>query len=279
MMMRKRVAAAVMGAFILFTLSGCGMWRESTNEIHSYGVFLSVDKDLGQLEDYRTVVIDAQYFDADEIKAFKDNGHVVYSYINVGALEDFRDYYAVYRDISLGEYEHWEEEVWMDVSDVRWQEFILDELAPSLAEKGIDGFFVDNCDVYYQYENEKIFEGLTVIMRGLIGFDIDVIINGGDVYLDAYTGAYGNCKDVVTGINQETVFTKISWEDGSFSRASEEDREYFTEYLERYSEPGVKIFLLEYTADEALIKDISEYCDKHGYLYYVSDSIELLSPV
>lgn len=58
-----------------------------------YGVFLSEIKNLSRLGDYETVVIDAQYFSKEEIDAFKSEGHKVYSYINIGSIEEFRPYY------------------------------------------------------------------------------------------------------------------------------------------------------------------------------------------
>ncbi|MBO4678796.1 MAG: endo alpha-1,4 polygalactosaminidase, partial [Lachnospiraceae bacterium] len=214
-------------------LTGCG--KERMPEPQKYGVFIGSDKELSNYKDYETIVIDAQYYTAEQIKEFKGDSHKVYSYINVGSVEDFRDYYADYEDLTLGDYEHWAGEKWVDVSNVEWQEFVLNELAPSLAEKGIDGFFVDNCDVYYVYPKPEILSGLSNIMRGLRSTGRDVIINGGDAFLEAYTAEFGNPLDVVTGINQESVFSGIDWDDGTFTEASEEDQEYFTDYIEKYS--------------------------------------------
>ena len=251
----------------------------SCNELKSsqnfYGVFLSVEDDLDSLSSYKTVIIDAQNFRAGEIRKFREKGHKVYSYINIGSLEDFRDYYDEYSDLALGAYEHWDEEVWIDVSAERWQEFIVGELIPSLVEKGIDGFFVDNCDVYYNYPTPEIMDGLTVMMSAMVDTGLDVIINGGDSYLDAYCESGGEWSDVITGINQETVFSKINWDDESFGRADAEDHEYFCDYIERYAALGADIYLLEYTTDSKLIREIDRYCVRYGYYYYVSDSVEL----
>ncbi len=251
--------------------AGCGAEARESD----YGVFLSVTEDLDSLKDYKTVVIDAQFFTQAEIDAFRTAGHTVYSYINVGALEDFRDYYSEYRDLGLGEYENWDEECWIDVSDSRWQEFLTGELIPALLEKDVDGFFADNCDVYYHYPTEEILAGLTVIMRSLVNTGKAVLINGGDAYLDAYCGGGGRWEDVITGINQETVFSKILWTGDRFGTASREDREYFQDYIERYAAKGADVFLLEYTRDRRLIAKIREYCHANGFAYYISDSLEL----
>ena len=86
---------------------------------------------------------------------------------------------------------------------------------------------------------------------------------------------YGNWNDTITGINQENVFSSICWDDGSFGRASDEDKEYFCGYLDRYADLGADIYLLEYTSDDELIKEIDTYCRDKGYQYYISDSLEL----
>ena len=240
-----------------------------------YGVFLSVTENLEALSDFKTVVIDAQYFSKEEIRAFRESGHTVYSYINIGSLEEFRDYYPKYKNITLGEYENWDEEQWIDVSDSRWQDFLIGELIPSLLEKEIDGFFVDNCDVYYQYPTKEIMEGLAGIMSFMVDTGKTVLINGGDTFLDAYCENGGAWDDVITGINQESVFSKILWDEAGFGTASPEDCEYFQSYIERYAAEGADIYLLEYTRDENLIREIREYCKKNGFNYYVSDSLEL----
>lgn len=243
---------------------------------YAYGVFLSVEKNLDKLMDYEIVVIDAQHFKKEEIEAFKARGHEVFSYINIGSLENFRSYYKQYKSLKLGKYEHWDEEIWINVADKKWQNFIVKKLMPSLLDKGIDGFFVDNCDVYYHYKKKAIMNGLTVMMKSMVATGKKVLINGGDCYLDAYCKSGGKWSDVITGINQETVFSKIIWnKKDKFGTASNKDHKYFTSYIERYAKKGADIYLLEYTRDKKLISKIKAYCKKKGFGYYVSDSVEL----
>jgi endo-alpha-1,4-polygalactosaminidase (GH114 family) len=243
---------------------------------YAYGVFLSVGKNLNRLKNYEIVVIDAQNFKKKEIQAFRAKGHKVYSYINIGSLENFRSYYKQYKSLKLGKYEHWDEEIWINVADKKWQNFIVKKLMPSLLDKGIDGFFVDNCDVYYHYKKKAIMNGLTVMMKAMVATGKKVLINGGDCYLDAYCKSGGKWSDVITGINQETVFSKIIWnKKDKFGTASNKDHKYFTSYIERYAKKGADIYLLEYTRDKKLISKIKAYCKKKGFGYYVSDSVEL----
>ena len=253
-------------------------WNFATLRDHvDYGVYIGyngpLNYDLAGLS-----VIDAQGYNKAEIENFKDSCHYILSYINVGSLENYRDYYDEYKDLALGVYENWEDEVWIDVSDERWQSFILNELAPALIEKGVDGFFVDNCDVYYVYPTQEILDGLSTIMEGLKSMGLPVIINGGDVFLDAYTDAGGNMTDVITGINQESVISRIDWETGKFLRNTQEDMQYFEDYLAKYAEQGAYIYLLEYTDGSSIDIDISNFCIRNDYMYYISHSLALDGP-
>ena len=269
---------SVLCAIILIVLTCCtglaGAEQAPTFK-YPYGVFLSICENIEQFADYEIVVIDDQYYPKEELDAFRSKGHKVFSYINIGSLEDFRDYYDEYKDLSLGAYEHWEEEVWVDVSQKRWQDFMLNDIAAGLLEKDIDGFFVDNCDVYYVHPKQEILEGLTVIMKGLKATGKKVIINSGDTFLDAYCEQGGKWDDVISGINQESVFSTILWDEGTFGTAEPEDHEYFVSYIDRYGSQGAEIYLLEYTIDEELMKEIKAFCEERGYTYYVADSIEL----
>ncbi|WP_026493878.1 endo alpha-1,4 polygalactosaminidase [Butyrivibrio sp. XPD2006] len=268
----NRNKSVVLAVIIALLLSACGATLQPERD---YGVFLGLEGHADKLKEYNTVVIDAQYYSEKEIQEIKDSGTKVYSYINVGSLENFRDYYDEYKDLSIGVYEHWEDECWIDVSDDRWQRFITGRLMPELLEKEIDGFFVDNCDVYYVNNTEEILEGLAGIMRALVDTGKEVVINSGNDFLDAYCAGDGDWDDVITGINQESVFSKIIWDENRFGTADEDDREFFTDYIERYAAKGADIYLLEYTKDKKLIAEIDEYCKNKGFKYYVSDSLEL----
>ncbi len=241
-----------------------------------YGVFLSLDNsDLSIFLNYKLVVIDAQYFDKSDIDFLHENGIEVYSYLNIGSLENFRDYYNTYEEYTLEVYENWEEEKWVDVSVKVWQDFITDELANQLFEKGIDGFFIDNCDVYYIYNETKIYNGLETILRKLKNFNVDVVINGGDEFVNAYYENNNSIEEIITGINQEDVFSSYDFDNEKFETSNSEDSLYYKEYIEKFGAMGTEIYLLEYTEDLEVVNQIENYCKKNDFMFYVSDSIEL----
>ena len=116
-------------------------------EKKDYGVFLNADaSSLERFKMYETIVIDAQYFTKRDIELLHQNGTVVYTYLNIGSIENFREYYTTYAELAIGEK-------------------FIGQLSQELYEKGVDGFFIDNCDVYYYAPRESIFEGLTAILQ------------------------------------------------------------------------------------------------------------------
>lgn len=271
---RITICVCILLVLLLSGLFGCKVFAKGDDK-KDYGVFLSLDaSDLDRIAEYRTVVIDAQYFSKKDILYLKKQGCTVYSYLNVGSMENFREYYDAYANLTLGDYENWEEEKWMDVSQDKWQKFLA-SLEKKFIKKGIDGFFVDNCDVYYEYPTDDIFEGLTVILKHLMKYEKPVIINGGDTFVMEYRGRYGSIKDIMTGVNQECIWSKIDFDMGTFSAQKKNDRVYFQKYVEACDAEGLDVYLVEYTKSNALKRKIRKYCRKNHFHYYISDSIEL----
>ena len=87
-----------------------------------------------------------------------------------------------------------------------------------------------------------------------------VIINGGDTYVAEYRERYGAIDQIMTGVNQESVWSSIDFDSGTFREQTSETRDYFCKYLETCKADGVEVYLLEYTTNQKLIQKIKEYC-------------------
>ena len=263
---------------LLSSLSGCTPRSGNGTpeaERPSYGVFIGANPDQADLcAGYDIVVIDAAYFAKSDIDKFHREGTIVYSYLNVGSIENFRDFFQDYRHLILSEYENWPGEYWVDVSDTAWQNHIHEQ-ARLLVEKGVDGFFVDNADVYYQYHTPDIFLGMTTILNKLGQYEKDIIINGGDVFVTEAIMEADAPAVRITGVNQECVFTRIDFENGRLLRQRAEDTAYYQEYLARCRDLGLAVYLLEYGDVGTLPSEIAEYCEAHQFSYYASASIDL----
>lgn len=281
--MRTRARWMRLATLLIFTLAATLLTGCSSEETKAYGVFIGTVPDESDdkltncpyLFDYDTLVIDAQYFTDKQVASLKENGERIYSYLNVGSLEEWRDYASNYSDLSLATYENWEDESWVDVSDTRWQSFIVSELAADLDAKGVDGFFLDNFDVYYLYENEEIYEGLCNILNGLATYNKKVIINGGDTFVSRFLEEIDEPTDLLTGINQESVYTSIDFDNNSFSASDDETRSYYEDYLKLCKEKGLEVYLTEYASDKSLIAEVKKNCEENDYTCYISDSLDL----
>ena len=101
---------------------------------------------------------DAGNFTGAEIQALRAGGqNRVISYLNVGSCETYRSYHA---DAPAGHAScessgalttvyspDYPDEMWADLSNAAYRDLVVDYVAQRLADRGIDGFFLDNMEV------------------------------------------------------------------------------------------------------------------------------------
>ena len=242
----------------------------------SYGVFLGLDHSdgLSKLYNYKLVVIDLQEFSKNDVDKLHAKGIKVYSYLNVGSVEEYRSYYKKFKNLYLGVYENWEDERWVDVSNKSFQSFIINELEPLLRSKGADGYFIDNCDVYAENKRDSIYSGLKTILSNVHSHGLPMLINGGDEFVSKAIsdGSYSSLFD---GVNQEEVFTLINFSNKTYSNQSSGETKRYKEYLAKVKSKNLKVYLLEYGASSNKEKEIAAYCQANGFSYYNSKSYDL----
>lgn len=97
---RIKQPAALAVLFVLMFIGVCFFVKANQAkefEKNDYGVFLNADaSSLERFKMYETIVIDAQYFTKRDIELLHQNGTVVYTYLNIGSIENFREYYTTY---------------------------------------------------------------------------------------------------------------------------------------------------------------------------------------
>ena len=266
----KVIVVAVICGLVLFAFAKADFIQEKY-----YGVFIGISKEDGmKLNNYKVLVLEPTEFNKDDIKKLHEKNKKIYAYLNIGSLENYRPYYDKFKDKTLSAYKNWEDEYWMDVSDKKWQNFIVDEFGKNIADKGFDGFFIDNCDVYYQFSEEKIFDGLCSILNGIQKYNLDTIINGGDTFVSKCIDET-IAKEMFDGVNQECVFTDIDFEHKTYTEKSIEEREYFIRYLERVKAQDIQVFILEYGANKSMLREIENFCNENGFHFYNAKSLEL----
>lgn len=266
-------AGAMLFLLLLFVIAYAGGRVKNNSE--DYGVFLGINEaDADRLKKYSLVVIEPSEFSVEELDRLHADGKTVYGYLNIGAIEKTRPYYERFESLSLGRYEDWPDEYWMDTGSALWQSFIIEELGKSYAAMGLDGFFLDNADVYYFYPEERLFNGLCTILRGLRKYKLKLIINGADSFVSRCIEEK-TATSLFDGVNQESVFSSIDFENMSYGRRTEEDSAYFKSYLSGIKEQGFSVYLLEYRADRTLSREIDAYCRENGFIWYNAPGLEL----
>ena len=274
----KRCFTLIISAVLLsFSLSGCSdsAGTSTPEQKEKYGIFIGAEPGLNEsYSEYSIIVIDAAYYSSSDIDKFHKEGLKVYSYLNIGSLEDFRGYFEDYRHLILGEYNNWPGEYWADVSSEEWQNLIYEQAA-LLVQKGVDGFFADNADIYYQYKNQKIYDGLITIFTELSKYRKDIMINGADIFVTEALLENNYPEICITGISQECVFTDIDFETMQPVLQSPENKEYYQAYIQKCRRKGLQVCLIEYSRDEELTAEIEKFCILNEYSLFVSPSAEL----
>ena len=84
-----------------------GVAAENNKE---YKVLIGMAPDKAvNLKGIKTLVIDAEFFSKEDIAQLHKNGNVnIFSYLNIGSIETFRDDYEAFKYLALGDYENWD---------------------------------------------------------------------------------------------------------------------------------------------------------------------------
>ncbi|MGN0598323.1 MAG: endo alpha-1,4 polygalactosaminidase [Oscillospiraceae bacterium] len=262
-------------AVMIFFSSCMKKAPDNSTDVKHYGVFIGANTEkLLSLKNYDILVVDAEALTSENIDMLHKNGNTeIFSYLNIGSVEEFRSYYNEFLPYTIGEYENWEDEKWVDVSSKPWQDHIS-EATDKLIGKGIDGIFADNSDVFYVFPEPEIYDALISIYNSFSAKEINVIVNGGDMFISEAL-KNNNIPKCIKGVNQENVFTSIDFQNQTFGESSSEDRAYFFEYLDNCAVHGINVYLIEYGATGKLKKEINDYCRKNGFYCYYADSLNL----
>ncbi|SDW85860.1 Glycoside-hydrolase family GH114 [Lachnospiraceae bacterium KHCPX20] len=230
--------------------------------------------------DYKIIILDAEYFTPAQIRILHKKGHLVYSYLNIGSLENTREDYEDYKDLCLAPYENWPEESWVDVTQKRWQDR-CNRRGKQLIAKGVDGFFIDNTDVYDLYHTVSVKKSLDVILTKLhaqknsTGVRSAVMINGGSSYVSAKLKE--KKKNLpFTAVCQESVYNHVvNYEKQIFKKNHRDAKAYYLTYLKKCKKAGLFVLVLDYEKKSARIKTIRKACKKSGFGCYISTTLEL----
>lgn len=221
-------------------------------------------------------VIEPDDYTKDEVKAIKNKGYKVLGYLSVGTIEKERSWFKDYKDCRLQKLEDWPE-YYADLRKEKWQKFIF-ERAKKLINKGFDGLWCDNLDVYEYNKSSEMYAACKKILSELKKLNVYIMVNGGSKFFDTAMTKKENLTEMVNGITQEEVFSRITSYSGkgTFGTQKADQNKFYTGYLKRLKKFGVQRFLLEYTKNATLVNKIKTYCVKNEITgYYISKEVDL----
>ena len=263
---------------ILLVVSMVLLIRQFSTRQQDYGVFIGMEKkDLLQLsKSYQTMVLDATNLDKSDVKQLHSKSHQVFAYLNVGALEISNSFYQDFKDLTFKPYDNWPDEYWLDVTDSAWQDFLVHKLAQILKDKGVDGLFLDNLDVYDHDQRPEVYASLVQLLKEFQTMNLPVIINGGSTFVSQFLAEDPQlARQLIYAVNQESVFLAYDFDAGKPVQQTAEAEDFYLDYLNNLSQTGLQVFLIEYGADSYQADKILKQCQELDYSLYLAPSILL----
>ena len=263
---------------ILLVVSMVLLIRQFSTPQQDYGVFIGMEKkDLQQLtKSYQTMVLDATNLDKSDIKQLHSESQQIFAYLNVGALETSNSFYQDFKDLTFKPYDNWPDESWLDVTDSAWQDFLVHQLAQSLKDKGVDGLFLDNFDVYDHDHRPEVYTSLVQLLKEFQSMNLPVIINGGSTFVSQLVAEDPQlARQLIYAVNQESVFLAYVFDANKPVQQTAEAEDFYLDYLNNLSQTGIQVFLIEYGADSYQADKILKQSQELDYSLYLAPSILL----
>ena len=263
---------------ILLVVSMVLLIRQFSTPQQDYGVFIGMEKkDLQQLtKSYQTMVLDATNLDKSDIKQLHSESQQIFAYLNVGALETSNSFYQDFKDLTFKPDDNWPDESWLDVTDSAWQDFLVHQLAQSLKDKGVDGLFLDNFDVYDHDHRPEVYTSLVQLLKEFQSMNLPVIINGGSTFVSQLVAEDPQlARQLIYAVNQESVFLAYVFDANKPVQQTAEAEDFYLDYLNNLSQTGIQVFLIEYGADSYQADKILKQCQELDYSLYLAPSILL----
>lgn len=234
-------------------------------------------KKLSKVNENYILVIEPDDYSSSEVKAIKAKGYKVLGYLSVGTIEKERTWFGKYKQYKLQKLEDWPNEYYIDIRRNEWQSFLI-ERAKKLQKIGYLGLWCDNLDVYEYNKCGSMYSACKKILRDLKKLGLYIMVNGGSEFFDTAMDKNEKIFNMVHGVTQEEVFTRIKSYSGSgtFGVQTSYQNKFYTGYLKRLDKFGIQTFLLEYTNSVVVSNKIKDFCSKNSITgYYISNDVDL----
>ena len=208
-----------------------------------------------------------------DISDLRSNHKVIFSYLSIGAAENYRSYWQSdwrvgYPSFIDEEIPDWKGNFIVHYWDPDWQSIMLSKVQ-EIAHDGYDGIYLDMIDSYYYYETK----GRSTAAAEMINFvheirDIAKTINPTFLIIPQNAPElYDNddYKQIIDGFGKEDT-----WYYDNKVR-SKSDINYELTYLDQAVRDGKFVLAIDYPTAKNKIHNFYSKCEQHGFTGTVSD--------
>lgn len=192
-------------------------------------------------------------------------GNRVLAYISVGELANDAAYRAEAIKQGLrfrGRNEVWNSDI-LDLSDARWIELLVEQVAVAALNQGYDGFFLDTLDSIATVDRKG---GIALLKR------LREKTPTGYILANRGFDMLGDLKGLVDGVLVESVFGTFDFEQKVYQAVAPADTKYLVDRLKRLEATGLDVFVLDYADPNApqQAEEIARKISHEGWAPFVS---------
>lgn len=226
------------------------------------------------LKDVDVAMVEPDHVD---LTKFKDIKTTLIGYISLGEADETRPYWEKikHKPYIIEPNPNWPGDIRVDMRNKEWQSLLLNEIIPSILNKGYKGLFLDTVDtaIYFEETQPKKFAGAKQAMIDLVKAirkkfpDAILLPNNGLEFLQAY-------GDEIDGIIVEDLYTKYDFQKKKSKLTPKHEMHQKEEMLDQFKKKHAKkpIYNILYeTSDKT---DLAKYAISRSkqkqYEWYVT---------
>ncbi len=258
-----------LGALVIFALFASGLVSRADSFYVDYSKSIEIEDVLAHPESILHPTVEL------EMSELVASGHRSYGYLSIGEIAPD----ALYRQraIASGVKRPMKNTVWnsevVDLSDPAWRQFVVEDLAREISERGFSGFFLDTMDAVDMLANQFP-DQATSYRDGLIGIvkslresypDKRIVVNRGFSVMDGI-------KDSIDGVLVESVFGTFRHDSGDYLDVKASDTEYLLNRLKPWHESGLGVYVLDYASPDDVPRamELSRRAEEQGFHSLIS---------
>ncbi len=233
-------------------------------------VFYGSDLSVRQIRDVEWVILEPDHHDVSNLK--KETPAKFIAYLSLGEVNESRTYWPEVKSAAIEANPEWPGAHRMDLRSTKWQSVILDQIIPSLIQKGYDGLFFDTMDTAIYLEQTKGMDGSVNALTGLIHKihkkypKLLLIPNNGLELLESL-------GDAVAAVAVEDLYLGYDFEKKKIRKTLSEADLYKEGFLTKFKSRGKKVLVILYgnSPKGKLEKEAIKKVRKKGFDWYLGD--------